>query len=89
MPRRSCTDLIRNEPRIPPEIRQSSGDSLSVAGKGEDMGSPDLYQMANQLNRLADEYSNGRFIAPDSGGYNQGNLALAWNAVLQAILSET
>jgi acetoin utilization protein AcuC len=43
---------------------------------------------AKQLNRLADEYCNGRFIALGGGGYNRDNLALAWNAVVRAMLSE-
>ncbi|MCU7829742.1 MAG: acetoin utilization protein AcuC [Candidatus Thiodiazotropha sp. (ex Myrtea sp. 'scaly one' KF741663)] len=43
---------------------------------------------ARQLNRLADEYCNGRFIALGGGGYNRTNLALGWNAVVEAMLSE-
>jgi acetoin utilization protein AcuC len=43
---------------------------------------------AKQLNRLADEYCNGRFIALGGGGYNRNNLALAWNAVVRAMLGE-
>lgn len=41
---------------------------------------------ARQLNRLADEFCNGRFIALGGGGYNRVNLALAWNAVVAAML---
>ena len=41
---------------------------------------------AQQLNRLADEYCNGRFIALGGGGYNRKNLALGWNAVVKAML---
>ncbi len=44
---------------------------------------------AKQLNRLADEYCDGRFIALGGGGYNRTNLALGWNAVVKAMLGET
>ena len=41
---------------------------------------------AQRLNRLADEFCNGRFIALGGGGYNRNNLALGWNAVVSAML---
>ncbi|MCU7809651.1 MAG: acetoin utilization protein AcuC [Candidatus Thiodiazotropha sp. (ex Notomyrtea botanica)] len=43
---------------------------------------------AKQLSRLANEFCNGRFIALGGGGYNRTNLALGWNAVVEAMLSE-
>ncbi len=43
---------------------------------------------AKRLNRLADEYCNGRFIALGGGGYNRDNLALGWNEVVRAMLKE-
>lgn len=43
---------------------------------------------ARQLSRLANEFCNGRFIALGGGGYNRTNLALGWNAVVEAMLSE-
>ena len=38
------------------------------------------------LVRIADEFCNGRIIAMGGGGYNRNNIALGWNAVLQAML---
>jgi acetoin utilization protein AcuC len=43
---------------------------------------------AMQLNRLANEHCNGRFIALGGGGYNRTNLALGWNAVVREMLNE-
>lgn len=40
---------------------------------------------AADLCRLADEFCDGRLIAMGGGGYNRNNLALAWNAVLEAM----
>ncbi len=41
---------------------------------------------ARQLCRIADEFCQGRMIAMGGGGYNRTNLALAWNAVVKAML---
>lgn len=41
---------------------------------------------AKRLCGLADQYAQGRLMAFGGGGYNRGNLALAWNAVLEALL---
>ncbi len=41
---------------------------------------------AERLCRLADEFCQGRIIVMGGGGYNRTNLALAWNAVVQAML---
>jgi acetoin utilization protein AcuC len=43
---------------------------------------------AKQLNRLANEFCNGRFIALGGGGYNRKNLALGWNAVVREMISD-
>lgn len=40
----------------------------------------------SRLCRLAEEYCDGRLIAMGGGGYNRRNLAMTWNAVLQAML---
>lgn len=40
---------------------------------------------AASLCRIADEYCQGRIIALGGGGYNRGNLAAGWNAVLGAM----
>jgi acetoin utilization protein AcuC len=41
---------------------------------------------AKRLCALADEYAGGRLMAFGGGGYNRSNLALAWNAVLEALI---
>ena len=41
---------------------------------------------ARRLCVLADEFCQGRIIAMGGGGYNRTNLALAWSAVMQAML---
>jgi acetoin utilization protein AcuC len=38
------------------------------------------------LCRLADEHCQGRLLAMGGGGYNRRNLALAWTAVLEALV---
>ncbi|MGI9310632.1 MAG: acetoin utilization protein AcuC [bacterium] len=40
---------------------------------------------AARLVRIADEFCRGRIIAMGGGGYNRDNLALGWNAVLEAM----
>jgi acetoin utilization protein AcuC len=41
---------------------------------------------ARRLCALADEFCQGRIIAMGGGGYNRTNLALAWSAVMRAML---
>lgn len=41
---------------------------------------------ARDLAAVADEHADGRMIATGGGGYNRTNLALAWNAVVSALL---
>lgn len=41
---------------------------------------------ARRLCALADEFCQGRIIAMGGGGYNRTNLALAWSAVMAAML---
>ncbi|MES0371943.1 MAG: acetoin utilization protein AcuC [Mariprofundaceae bacterium] len=38
------------------------------------------------LRRIADEFCQGRLIALGGGGYNRGNLAAGWSAVLSSML---
>ena len=38
------------------------------------------------LKQLADKHCQGRLLAMGGGGYNRGNLALAWTAVVKALL---
>ncbi len=42
--------------------------------------------VTKRLCAIADEYCKGRIIAMGGGGYNLTNLALAWNAVLEAMI---
>ncbi|MDE2089771.1 MAG: acetoin utilization protein AcuC [Gammaproteobacteria bacterium] len=41
---------------------------------------------AERLCRLAEEYCQGRLLAMGGGGYNRANLALAWTAVVRALI---
>lgn len=41
---------------------------------------------ASQLAGLADRLGHGRVLALGGGGYNRGNIACAWNAVVEALL---
>jgi acetoin utilization protein AcuC len=41
---------------------------------------------ARSLRELADRLGHGRVLALGGGGYNRGNLAQAWNAVLENLL---
>jgi acetoin utilization protein AcuC len=43
-------------------------------------------QAAAALCRLADRHCRGRLLAMGGGGYNRQNLALAWSAVLEALI---
>lgn len=51
--------------------------------------SPDCHaHAARRLCALADEFAKGRFLALGGGGYDRGNLARAWCAVVKAMLEE-
>jgi acetoin utilization protein AcuC len=41
---------------------------------------------AERLCRIADELCEGRLVATGGGGYDRGNLARAWSAVVRALL---
>ncbi len=41
---------------------------------------------ARELRLLADRLGHGRLLALGGGGYNRGNLAQAWNAVVENLL---
>lgn len=42
---------------------------------------------ATDLARLADELGHGRILALGGGGYDRGNIATGWNAVVEALLA--
>ena len=42
---------------------------------------------AQRLLRLAERHCSGHLLAMGGGGYNRGNLALAWTAVVEALLA--
>lgn len=46
-------------------------------------------QAAESLCALADAHAGGRLLAMGGGGYNRRNLALAWSAVLEALVNTT
>ena len=51
--------------------------------------SPAAYRHAAQrLLILAEKHCQGRLLAMGGGGYNRGNLALAWTVVVQALLAD-
>lgn len=69
-------------------ILQAGADSIEGDPITHMSFSPAVHEyVASCLNRLADEFCNGRFIALGGGGYNRTNLALAWNAVVKAMLT--
>jgi acetoin utilization protein AcuC len=41
---------------------------------------------ASSLRKIADEFCQGRLIALGGGGYNRGNLAAGWSAVVSSLL---
>ena len=45
-------------------------------------------EAAAALCRLADKHCDGRIVGTGGGGYNRGNLARGWTAVLEALLEE-
>lgn len=42
---------------------------------------------ARRLCAIADEYADGRLLIMGGGGYNRGNIASAWTAVIQAVIN--
>ncbi|HED18606.1 MAG TPA: acetoin utilization protein AcuC [Gammaproteobacteria bacterium] len=44
---------------------------------------------AQRLKLLAERHCGGRLLALGGGGYNRGNLARAWTAVIEALLGES
>lgn len=82
----SVEDFIRQgKPEL--IILQAGADSIRGDPITHMAFTPDAHaHAARQLNRLANELCNGRFIALGGGGYNRTNLALGWNAVVQAML---
>ncbi len=84
----SVEDLVR---QAKPEliILQAGADSI----KGDPITHMEFTPAAHahaakQLNRLANEFCNGRFIALGGGGYNRTNLALGWNSVVREMISD-
>jgi acetoin utilization protein AcuC len=72
-----------------PEIilLQAGADSIAGDPLTHMQFSPAAHGFAAQrLCRIADEFCQGRILAMGGGGYNRTNLALAWNAVVAAML---
>jgi acetoin utilization protein AcuC len=79
-------DFVR---RARPEIvlLQAGADSIAGDPITHMRFSPEAHRhAARRLCAVADEFSDGRIIAMGGGGYNRGNLAQAWNAVIEAML---
>ncbi len=51
--------------------------------------SPDAHAHATaSLCRIADEHCDGRLLVTGGGGYNRGNIAKTWTAVLKALIAK-
>ncbi len=82
-------DVMRHLARFEPEfiILQCGADSLA----GDPITHLQLTAAshalaATQLAGFADRLGHGRVLALGGGGYNRGNIASAWNAVVEALL---
>ncbi len=69
-------------------ILQCGADSLSGDPLTHLRYSPQTHaHAARSLARIADDCCLGRLLAVGGGGYNRSNLALAWSAVVEALLN--
>ena len=82
----SVVDHLRN---FKPEfiVMQCGADSLAGDPLAHLKYSPAAHaHAARSLCQLANELAQGRIMGFGGGGYNRGNLALAWNAVLKEFI---
>ncbi len=79
-------DFLRaGEPQI--ILFQAGADSVGGAPLTHMRYTPAVHgYVAAQLRKLADECCQGRMVAMGGGGYDRGNLARAWAAVVEAML---
>ena len=68
-------------------LLQAGADSLAGDPIAQLRLSPASHALAaERLCRIAEEFSKGRLVAAGGGGYDRRNLALAWTAVVRALL---
>lgn len=75
--------------RVKPEfvILQAGADSVRGDPITHMALTPDAHAHATrQLCRIADEHCQGRLLVTGGGGYNRGNIAKTWTAVLEALI---
>jgi len=93
LPESNDTDFQQRWPEVEAHIRQAQPEIiLFQCGADSIAGDPITHMCLSpaahahataSLCRIADEYCQGRIIALGGGGYNRGNLAAGWNAVLR------
>jgi acetoin utilization protein AcuC len=89
--------FMREWPRVEEFIREGQPEFILLqAGadsiKGDPIThmaySPEVHRHATtRLCKIADEACHGRFIAFGGGGYNRQNIAMAWTAVVEAMVA--
>lgn len=90
-------EFFRAWPRLEEFVRAGKPDIIILQAGADSIANDPITHMkfspkahahaARALCAVADEYCNGRIIALGGGGYNRTNLALAWNAVVDAMLT--
>jgi acetoin utilization protein AcuC len=83
--------MLEHVERFKPEflILQCGADSVAGDPLTNLRFSPAVHaRAAAELRALADRLGHGRVLALGGGGYDRGNLALAWAGVVQALLAE-
>jgi acetoin utilization protein AcuC len=83
-------------PRVLAHLRASAPEFVILQCGADSVGGDPITHMAwtaevhrraaRDLGALADELGHGRLLALGGGGYNRGNLATAWNNVVEALI---
>jgi len=89
-------EFHRQWPRVEEYLRAAKPEMILLQAGADSVAGDPITHMAftpaahghaaASLAALADEFCDGRMIAMGGGGYNRRNLALAWNAVLDALV---
>ncbi len=89
-------EFHRQWPRVEEYLRDAKPEMILLQAGADSVAGDPITHMAfspaahghaaASLAALADEFCDGRMIAMGGGGYNRRNLALAWNAVLEALV---
>jgi len=78
--------LIRHRPEF--IMLQAGADSIAGDPITHLQFTPNAHaKAAGRLCQIADQYANGRLLMMGGGGYNRENLAMAWTAVIQAVIA--